>query len=422
MKELIRPLIDSCYDQTFDLYRDLHAHPELSGRETRTGAVMAEQMAGLGLEVTTGVGGQGVVGILRNGDGPTLMIRADMDGLPITEETGLDYASTRRDVDPQGREVGVMHACGHDVHMTVLTGTARVLAELTGHWQGTLLAVAQPAEETAVGAKAMIADGLTVADGPFPRPDFGLACHVAPRMPAGIIACREGHVMAAGDFLDVTIHGQGGHGARPQTTKDPIVMAAQTILAWQTIVSREVDPIESAVVSVGSIHGGGKHNIIPDQVRLQLTVRTFSETVRDQIIGALERIARGVALQAGLPPELEPTFELEPGCPAIFNHPELTRRLIEGWRRLMEPHNVIDVGPMTTSEDFSFFGATNIPLCYFFIGTESWDRFSRAQSGELTLPEIHTSRFVPQPEPTLKSGIMAMAGAALDLLKPDKNI
>jgi amidohydrolase len=417
MKELISPLVDRGYDDLFDLYRDLHAHPELSGRETRTATVVAGQMTGLGLEVTIGVGGQGVVGVLRNGDGPTLMIRADMDGLPLIEETGLDYASTRRDIDPQGREVGVMHACGHDVHLTVLLGAVKVLAELAGHWQGTLLAVAQPAEETAAGAPAMIADGLTAADGPWPRPDFALACHVAPRMPAGMIACREGYVMAAGDFLDVTIHGLGGHGARPHTTKDPIVMAAQTILAWQTIVSREVDPVEAAVVSVGSIHGGGKHNIIPDKVRLQLTVRTFTDEVRDQVITALKRVARGVAIQAGLPPELEPGFEFEPGCPAIFNQPDLARRLIECWGRLFAPNLVIDPGPMTTSEDFSFFGAAGIPSCYFFIGTESWERFSQAQSGEVVLSEIHTSRFAPQPEPTIKTGVTAMAGAALDLLK-----
>ncbi len=419
MKELILPLVDRGYAQMFDLYRDLHAHPELSGRETRTATVVADQMTGLGLEVTTGVGGQGVVGVLGNGDGPTLMIRADMDGLPLTEETGLDYASTRRDIDPQGREVGVMHACGHDVHLTVLLGAVRVLAELADRWQGTLLAVAQPAEETATGAQAMIADGLTAAHGPWPRPDFALACHVAPRMPAGMIACREGYVMAAGDFLDVTIHGRGGHGARPHTTKDPILMAAQTIIAWQTIVSREIDPVQSAVVSVGSIHGGAKHNIIPDRVRLQLTVRTFTEAVRDQVIAALKRVARGVAVQAGLPPELEPAFAFEPGCPAIFNQPALARRLIGCWGDLLAPQMVVDPGPMTTSEDFSFFGAADIPLCYFLVGTESWEGFNRAQSGEAALPEIHTSRFAPQPEPTIKTGVLAMSGAVLDLLKID---
>ncbi|MBU1740963.1 MAG: peptidase dimerization domain-containing protein, partial [Proteobacteria bacterium] len=223
----------------------------------------------------------------------------------------------------------------------------------------------------------------------------------------------------AGDFLDVTIRGRGGHGARPHTTVDPVVIAAQTILAWQTVVSRELDPVETAVVSVGSVHGGSKHNIIPDEVRLQLTVRTFSEAVRDQIIAALERIAEGVARQAGLPPELDPTFEFDPGCPAIFNQPVLTERLMDRWRDLLGAHNVLELGPFTTSEDFSCFGAARVPLCFFFLGTESWERFAQSRQGDLTLPEIHTAQFAPQPEPTIKTGVLAMTGAVLELSGAD---
>ncbi len=285
-------------DQLFGQYRHLHQNPELSLQEKNTSAYLAEQLRALGYEVVTGVGGYGLVATLRNGDGPTVLFRTDMDALPIAEQTGLPFSSTARAVNEAGETVPVMHACGHDIHMTVMLGIARQMMADKAGWQGTLLLLAQPAEEIGAGAKAMIADGLYDR---FPVPDYNPAFHVSPDLPAGQIGYVSGYAMANVDSVDITVYGVGGHGAYPQKTKDPIVMAAQIILALQTIVSRELSPLDSAVVTVGSIHGGSKHNIIPDQVKLQLTVRSYADETRKFLLRRIRKISRGIARTAGMP-------------------------------------------------------------------------------------------------------------------------
>ncbi len=277
-------------------YIDLHRNPELSLHEEKTAAKLAERLRRLGFEVTTGVGGTGVVGVLRNGAGPTVMLRTELDALPVEEKTGLPYASTVKARNDAGLEVPVMHACGHDVHMTVWVGTAARMVQARASWHGTLVLIAQPAEEVVRGAKAMLADGLYSR---FPKPDYVVALHDSPKVPAGKLGYTPGYILASSDSVDVTIYGKGGHGAAPQTTVDPVVIAARTVLALQTIVSRENDPQEPAVVTVGSIHGGTKHNIIPDQVKLQLTVRTYNRDVRQRVLDAIARIARAEAAAAG---------------------------------------------------------------------------------------------------------------------------
>src|SRR5439155_7496997 len=308
------------------LYKQFHAHPELSLREEKTSERVAAELEGLGLKVTRRVGGHGVVGVLSNGHGPTVLVRTDLDALPVTEQTGAPYASEVKATDDKGNTVGVMHACGHDMHMTVFLGTARVLSQLKDQWRGTAVMIAQPAEEKVKGAAAMLADGLFKR---FPKPDYCLALLCASDLPAGTVGVTEGYALANVDSVDIVIRGVSGHGAWPHKTKDPVVLAAQTVLALQTIVSRETDPLESAVVTVGSIHGGTKHNIIPDEVKLQLTVRSFTDEVRGKTLEAIQRIARGQAVSAGIPAERMPLVRVaeEEFTPATFNNPELVRRL-----------------------------------------------------------------------------------------------
>jgi amidohydrolase len=303
LQATVRKLVADAYPKLDALYRHFHAHPELSLHEEKTSAKLAEELREVGFQVTHPVGGQGLVAVLRNGQGPTLLIRSDLDALPVTEQTGLPYASTVQTKDDKGNTVGVMHACGHDVHMTVLAGTARVLNTLKDRWRGTLVLIGQPAEERVQGARAMLADGLFKR---FPKPDMAIALHCAADLPAGMVGVNGGHVLANVDSVDVVIRGVGGHGAWPHRTKDPIVLAAETVLALQTIVSRETDPLEPAVVTVGSIHGGTKYNIIPDEVRLQLTLRSYSDDVRKHTITAIKRITRGLAQAAGLPEDRYP--------------------------------------------------------------------------------------------------------------------
>jgi amidohydrolase len=337
------------------LYKHLHANPELSSREMQTAARIASELKAAGFEVTEGVGGTGVVGMMRNGAGKTVMVRTDLDGLPVIEKTGLPYASQVRVKDAQGPEAGVMHACGHDLHMTAFVGTARALAKLKAQWRGTLVMVAQPAEELGAGARAMLADGLFTR---FPRPDYALALHTDAALESGRIGYREGFAMANVDSVDVTIRGVGGHGAYPHATKDPVVIAAQFIMALQTIVSREVRPIDSAVVTVGSIHGGSKHNVISDQVDLQLTVRSYSEEVREQILTSIRRIAQGVARMAGVPADREPVVKLRDGenTPSTYNDPALVRRLLPVWRTSSNaiPRWGVRISPVTGASSRRF--------------------------------------------------------------------
>ena len=416
VRDAVKARVGQEYPALFALYQQLHAHPELSFQEAQTARRIAEELKRAGLEVTANIGGHGVVGVLRNGAGPTVLIRTDLDALPVKEQTGLPYASAARATDDKGNDVPVMHACGHDVHMTSLVGTARVLAALKQHWAGTLVFIAQPAEERSGGAKAMLADGLFTR---FPRPDFCLALHVSENLPAGSVGYTEGFTLANSDSVDIVIRGAGGHGAWPHTTKDPIVLAAQTVLALQTIVSRETSPIEPAVVTVGSIHGGTKHNIIPDEVRLQLTIRSYSDEVRAHTIAAIRRITRGLGLAAGLPEDKLPLVTVaEEGAKATYNDPAFTKRVVGAFRGWLGGEFVFEKKPVMGAEDFGLYGRTEhkIPICMFWLGTVTPESVKESLRVGKALPSLHSSLFAPVPEPTLKTGVTAMTAAVLELV------
>jgi hippurate hydrolase len=416
LREQVRSLVNQEYPRLFELYKHLHTHPELSLHEEKTGLRVADELKQAGLEVTTRVGGYGVVGVLRNGVGSTILIRTDLDALPVKEQTGLPYASGVRTTDDKGNEVDVMHACGHDVHMSVFVGTAQLLASLKDRWQGTLVFIGQPAEEKGSGARAMLKDGLFKR---FPKPDYCLALHDKADLEAGAVGWVEGYALANVDSVDITIRGIGGHGAWPHKTKDPIVLAAQTVLALQTIVSREVAPGEPAVVTVGSIHGGTKHNIISDEVKLQLTLRSYSDEVRAQTIAAIKRITRGLAEAAGLPEDRMPIVTLleQEFTPATFNDPALTRRLAAAFRNWFGEANVRPAKPVMGGEDFSEYGRTTdkIPICMFWLGAVKPELIAESERTGKSLPTLHSSEFAPLPEPTIKTGVTAMTAAVLEL-------
>jgi hippurate hydrolase len=417
LREAVQPLVEREYASLGKLYFHCHAHPELSFREEKTAERLAEELKALGIEVTTRVGGHGVVGVLRNGAGLTVLIRTDLDALPVKEQTGLPYASTVRATNDLGVEVDVMHACGHDIHITSLVGTARLLTQLKDRWSGTLVFIGQPAEERGAGARAMLKDGLFTR---FPKPDYCLALHVSSDMPAGTLGVVEGFVLANVDSVDISVRGAGGHGAWPHKTKDPIVLAAQTIMVLQTIVSRETDPLESAVVTVGSIHGGTKHNIIPDDVELQLTVRSFSDQVRANTLAAIKRIVRGQALSAGIPEERLPTVKIDESefTPATYNHPELARRLGGVFKGIFGDKHVVTRKPVMGGEDFSEYGRTadKIPICIFWLGSVEPERVAESERTGKPLPALHSNLFRPVPEPTIKTGVTAMTAAVLELV------
>ena len=415
MPVAVRSLVDREYSSLLDLYKHLHRHPELSLREEQTAARIAEELRQAGYQVTTGVGGHGVVALLPNGKGPTVLVRADLDALPVKEQTGLPYASTITTRDDEGREVPVMHACGHDVHMTAFVGTARVLKQLQDRWQGTLVLIGQPAEERVSGARRMLADGLFTR---FPRPDYVLALHVSADIPAGAVGYTEGYALANVDSVEITIRGVGGHGAFPHKARDPIVLAAQTVLALQTIVSREIAPGEPAVVTVGSIHGGTKNNIISDEVRLQLTVRSYTAEVRKQILESVQRITRGLAVAAGMPEDRLPVVRVgsEPTS-ATYNDPKLTQRLAEAWQSWFGEQQVVRRKPVMGAEDFSEYGRTQptVPICMFWLGAVQPDTLKDRGSAATPLPALHSPLFAPVPEPTIKTGVTAMTAAVLEL-------
>lgn len=395
------------------LYKHLHANPELSFKEEKTAARMASELRALGFEVTEKVGGHGVVGVLKNGEGPTVLLRTDMDGLPVKEQTGLDYASKARQVGIDGVEADVMHACGHDMHMTVWLGTARLLAKRTNEFSGTLVFIAQPAEERGSGAKAMLQDGLFTR---FPRPDYCLALHVDAKRETGKVGYTLGPAMAAVDSVDITVKGVGGHGAGPHKAKDPIVLAAQMILGFQTIVSREIKPIEAAVITVGSIHGGTKHNIIPDEVKLQLTLRSYSDEVREQMISGLKRMLKGQAIAAGLPEDRHPVMTVEEGesIPPTINNPELAQRLAGALKKALGEGNVEPDEPTMGGEDFGLYGRTEhkIPSVIFWLGSVPPEKL---KSGDA--PSTHSPFYAPDPAPTIKTGVATFSTMALELLK-----
>ncbi|MFQ6112896.1 MAG: amidohydrolase [bacterium] len=419
LNDEIQSRVNEDYAYLGPLYKYLHANPELSRHEGHTAARIAEELHKLGFEVTANIGGYGVVGVLKNGMGPTVLVRTDLDALPVEENTGLEYASKIRTQDEQGNEVGVMHACGHDVHMTVFIGTARLLSQLKEKWRGTLLMIGQPAEETGTGAKAMLEDGLFTK---FPRPDYCLALHSSAALPAGRVGICEGYALANVDFVDLKIFGVGGHGAYPHTTKDPVVIAARIVLALQTIVSREIKPLEPAVVTVGAIHGGTKHNIISDEVELQLTLRSYSDQVRNQTIEAIKRISKGIALSAGVPEDRLPTLTVREGfTPATYNDPELTRRIGMAMRAVLGDENVLNVEPVMAGEDFGQYGRVEpkIPICIFWLGALDPQKLEEILRTGAPVPSLHSSLFAPVPEPTIKTGVKAMSAAVLDLLETE---
>ena len=399
-------------DELLVLYSEFHSQPELSFQEVKTAARLADAWRDCGVEVTTGVGGHGVVGLLENGPGPVVMLRADLDALPVIERTGLAFASRVHTVNEDGGEVGVMHACGHDVHMTNIIGVACYLAANQSLWKGTVMLLGQPAEERGAGARAMLDDGLFER---FPKPDFAVALHVSPIMATGQIGYRPGYTMANVDSVDITLYGKGGHGAYPHTTIDPVVQAAQLVLALQTIVSREIDPIEPAVITVGSIHGGTKHNIIGDTVKLQLTVRSFAEEVRQQLLAAIKHKAESVASGAGAP---EPLVEIAEGTPSLFNDPGLTARLRPAFQDQVGEGNIELSKQTMGGEDFSRFGREGIPILMYWLGAVSQERLDAyAASGEPP-PSLHSPLFYPDVEATLVTGVTTMAATVLELLKP----
>jgi amidohydrolase len=400
------------------LYKHLHANPELSLMEEKTAARLAAELRAAGFEVTEKFGGTGIVGVLRNGPGPVLYVRTDLDGLPIAEETGLPYASKTRVTNLAGQEVPTMHGCGHDIHMTIFTGAARVLAAMKPHWSGTLVFIGQPAEEIGVGARSMLADGLYTK---FPQPSFVLAVHDSATLPAGTIGIVEGAAWANVDSMDITVRGRGGHGAYPNTTIDPIVLAARIVTTLQTVVSRETRPLDPAVVTVGSIHGGTKHNIIPDEVKLQLTLRSYTDAVRANTIATIRRICRGEAMAAGVPEDLMPVITIaeDQFTPVTYNDPDLTRRARAAISAWLGADNVRTIDPEMGGEDFGRFSlpGRKIPTSMFRVGAVDPAKYAESQRTGAPLPSLHSSKFAPLPEPTIKTGVTALTATALDLLQ-----
>ena len=398
-----------------ELYKELHANPELSYQEFETSKKLASVLESIGYQVTRNVGGNGVVALLENGDGNTVMFRADMDGLPVEEKTGASYASKNRVKNLDGEEVFTMHACGHDVHMTVLIGVAEYLYKNKDTWQGKLLLVLEPAEEVSGGARNMIKDGLFTK---FPRPDFNLAFHVSASLQAGKVGYLPGWAMANVDSVDITVKGLGGHGAYPHTTKDPIVIAANIVTQLQTIVSRQIAPTDPAVVTVGSIHGGTKHNVIPNEVKLQLTLRSYTDEVRNQTLSSIERIVRGSAISAGLTEEYFPVIEIKDEyTPAVFNNPSLVEKVQRSFVNTLGDDKVIQVSPVMGGEDFGMFGRVEpiIPTALFWLGAVNNEVYEKAKRDDLTLPSLHSDLFLPDADPAINTGVEAMSNAIVDL-------
>ena len=427
------------YDYVFDLYKHFHQNPELSFKESESAARMASELEALGFEVKTGlgdkwtkakvkietgkvldgVGGYGLAAVMENGEGPTLMIRADMDALPLEEKTGLSYASTKMGTDYRGQDAPVMHACAHDTHMAMLIGTARQLVAMKDQWSGTLVLIGQPAEELGLGALAMLDDKLYTD---FPKPDYVLATHTSGWDSAGDITYTSGYALANVDSVDIYVKGVGTHGSAPQTGKDPIVIGSQIINALQTLVSRELNPLDSGVVTVGAFQSGYKHNIIPDEAHLQITVRSYKDEVRDTLLSGIKRIAEAQARSAGLSEDLMPEVVVKSDyTPSTFNNPELTDRVMGAVAASIGEERVYPRPPSMGGEDFSRFGRTNdgIPTLIFWTGGNDPAAMKAAMAGKGPLPPAnHSPFFAPIPEPTLKTGVQAMTAGALELLEP----
>ena len=399
------------------LYKELHTNPELSLHEDETAARIAKELREAGLEVTENVGGHGVVGVLKNGDGPVVLVRTDLDALPVKEQTGAEYASTKVVKDDTGREVNVMHACGHDIHMTSFIGTARVLSKLRDQWKGTLVLIGQPAEERVLGARLMLRAGLFSK---FPKPDKALALHCSSDMAHGTVGIVEGYALANVDSVEIIVKGVGGHGSMPHLCKDPIVLASQIVLALQTIVSREVKPGDPAVVTIGSIHGGTKSNIISDEVRLQLTLRSYKTETRQHLIDSIQRIVKAQAVSANMPPDKMPEVIVsDDRASALYNQPALCAEVRQHIGAVIGEKNVLTREPVMGAEDFSEYGLTKekVPLCMFWLGTQPPALVAEAKTNGTTLPSLHSPYFKPIPEPSIETGVSAMTAAVLGLMK-----
>ena len=398
------------------LYLDIHQSPELSYHEKETGQKLAKQLKQLGFTVTDNVGGYGVVGIYENGDGPTVMIRTDTDGLPIVEQTGKPYASKVTVTNDAGATVGVMHGCGHDIHMSSFIGTAQQLMTHKDQWQGTLMMVAQPAEEVGGGAKAMLKEGLFTK---YPTPDHVIGLHVSASVPAGKVSMKTEYTMASVDSVDITVKGKGGHGAYPHTTIDPVVIASRIVLALQTITSRELSPLEPSVITVGSIHGGSKHNVISDEVKLQLTLRSYNPEVRLQQIAAIKRISKGIALSAGLDESLAPEVYVheDESIPSTYNNPAQTNVVRSAIANAIGEDNVLETEAVMAGEDFGLYGRTeqHVPITLFWLGGVEPSQYDAAMQSGATLPSLHSSKFAPDYKKALPTGITAMSNAAVAL-------
>ncbi len=409
-------LLNKEYEGLVDLYEHLHANPELSLQEKETAARMAKELERAGFAVTTGVGGYGVVGILRNGPGRVILVRTDMDALPIAEQTKVSYASKVQAKDENGNPVRVMHACGHDMHMTVWVGVARIISQLKSTWKGSVIFIAQPAEEPGLGALNMIEDGLFTR---FPVPDYALALHVNSGVEAGKVGFCPGYSLANIDNLDITVKGKGGHGASPHTTVDPIMIASKLVPAFQDIVGREVPAMEPAVISVGTIHGGTSGNIIPDQVKMQVSVRSLNPGVQQKLIESIKRTCEGIAHSCGAKPEDYPVVEvIKPGLPAVFNDIKLSENLSAHLKTLLGDENVLLLGPEMFGEDFSRYGSMKVPIpsVLYSLGAVRTEDMKAEAEGRLILPSTHSPFFIPDTEPALKTGVISMSSAILYLL------
>lgn len=404
--------VESVFPEARALYLDLHQHPELSSHETRTSALLAEKLRGLGYEVTANLGGTGVVALMKNGPGPTVMLRTELDALPVEEQTGLPYASKVRTKDDSGRDVGVMHACGHDVHMATLYGTAAIMAKTKDTWHGTLMLVGQPAEETISGATGMVEDGLFTR---FPKPDVGIALHDTNILAAGQVGYTPGYMNTNADSLRITVYGRGGHGARPETTVDPVVIAANIIVRLQTIVAREIRPGDAAVITVGYIQAGTKNNIIPDQAQMGLTVRSRKPEVRQHLLAAIERVVKAEAEAGGA--EKMPTVEKYESTSVVYNDPVLSRHLGEVLERTVGKSNVVIEDPEMTSEDYSVFVEKGVPSLYFQLGVADPQKLAQAMAAGKQLPSNHSPLFAPVIDPALHTGIATEVAVLRDLLK-----
>jgi amidohydrolase len=403
--------VAAIYPEVDALYLDLHQHPELSMHEEQTAAKLGNKLKALGYDVTTGVGKTGIVAIMHNGDGPTVMLRTDMDALPVEEKTGLQYASKVTIKNDVGVTVPVMHACGHDIHMSSWYGASELMATNKQHWHGTLVLIGQPAEETGEGATAMLKDGLFTR---FPKPDFALAIHDDPTLPAGQVGFTPGYTMASSDSVDITIYGRGGHGAQPQDTVDPIVIGSRTVLALQTIVAREIKPGDQAVVTVGVFNGGTKNNIIPDEVKLALTVRSYKPEVRKHLLASIERIVKGEAMTGNSPKE--PLIKVTPAANALYNNPELTRREVGVLKRALGDANVVEIPPKMVFEDFSAYSLAGVPVAMFYVGGVEPAKFAAAQQSGAKLPGLHSPLWAPDREPTIKTAIATETAMLMDLM------